>query len=199
MNTPNFDKVASFYDFLAGLIFGNAIKRSQTVFLNQIPHGAKVLIVGGGTGWIVGEILEQAVPSKVVFVEASQNMLRLAQRKNKGVKNVEWVLGTQQDVSSTEQFDIIFTAYFLDVFSDNELPEVVQKLSKHLKKEGRWIFADFVKQNWLVKVAYFFFRITTGLKNQQLPDYDKALQGFSVTHRKAFYGKMIEARIYRFQ
>ena len=56
MKLNGFDSIASIYDPIARLFFGNSITESQATFLSEIPVG-KVLILGGGSGWIATEVL----------------------------------------------------------------------------------------------------------------------------------------------
>jgi tRNA (cmo5U34)-methyltransferase len=48
-----FDRLAPFYDSLARLIIGKGIKQSQLHFLNHLRDKTKLLVLGGGTGWIL--------------------------------------------------------------------------------------------------------------------------------------------------
>ena len=99
----SFDFIAPFYDLLARLVFGRAISRSQTRFLLEIPSGAKVLILGGGTGWILLDIFRQANPSEVLYLEASSHMLAKAQETAAALpegerKRISWLQGTEQEM-----------------------------------------------------------------------------------------------------
>lgn len=195
MTTPNFDPVVPFYDLLARLVFRNAIKKSQLALLDQIKEGDNVLIIGGGTGWIVKALLQVIQPSRIVYVEASAKMLQAAKTKVNSDR-VQWIHGTQEDIPIGEFFDVVFTAYFLDVFDDVTLQKVVPQLIGHLNPNGKWLFADFVRSNWLVKLAYYFFNLTTCLKTKKIPDYDFALQQLSCQREQFFLKKKIASRVY---
>jgi ubiquinone/menaquinone biosynthesis C-methylase UbiE len=52
----NYNYIASFYDRLCQLVFGQSVKNAQIASLGFIPPTSNVLIVGAGTGWILEEI-----------------------------------------------------------------------------------------------------------------------------------------------
>src|SRR5665213_2689273 len=77
----NYDNSAWFYDRLSRLIYGDALVRAQVYLLGFIPENAKVLIAGGGTGWIL-EKLADVHPAglQITYAEVSAKMM--AQAKN---------------------------------------------------------------------------------------------------------------------
>jgi SAM-dependent methyltransferase len=88
----NYDIIARRYDFLSRLVFRQAQVRAQVQLLAYLDDGERILIVGGGTGWIL-EALTAARPSglKITYVEISANMLALAARRNYGRNEVIFV------------------------------------------------------------------------------------------------------------
>lgn len=78
-----FDLLAPIYDRLAGLVFGRSIRRAQVSGLGQLPKGGKVLAVGGGTGTFLPDLCRTVMPEQVVYVEASEKMLRRANKRMK--------------------------------------------------------------------------------------------------------------------
>ena len=81
MSQSNFNLIAPVYDFLAKMVFGSHLKKAQTIFLNQIKEGDRVLVVGGGTGWILEELNQLNKPIKVVYVEPSTKMMSLSKAR----------------------------------------------------------------------------------------------------------------------
>ena len=45
---PDYDRIASIYDPLAKLVFGNSLERAKKTHLEYLKAGTKVLVVGGG-------------------------------------------------------------------------------------------------------------------------------------------------------
>ncbi|HEY9047693.1 MAG TPA: class I SAM-dependent methyltransferase, partial [Ohtaekwangia sp.] len=70
----SFDSIAPVYDMLSRIVFGRSMVKSQRHFLKYIPAEASVLILGGGTGWIIQELFAVNNTCTIVYVEASQKM-----------------------------------------------------------------------------------------------------------------------------
>src|ERR1700744_542206 len=79
----NYDNSAWFYDRLSRLVYGKALIRSQIYLLKHIPKNSNILIAGGGTGWILEEIVK-IHPSglTITYVEVSANMMDLSKKRN---------------------------------------------------------------------------------------------------------------------
>jgi len=83
----NYNNIARSYDALSHIIFQNAIVKAQAHLIRFINDDDKVLIAGGGTGWILEKISELKKKNVlIVYVEKSSVMISLAQKRN--YKNV---------------------------------------------------------------------------------------------------------------
>ncbi|WP_151088926.1 class I SAM-dependent methyltransferase [Hymenobacter baengnokdamensis] len=74
----DFGPVAGFYDWLAGLVFGGAQRRAQRAALVAgLPPGSapRLLVLGGGSGWVLGEIWRLRPQAQVLYLEVSAAML----------------------------------------------------------------------------------------------------------------------------
>ncbi|MEM7658015.1 MAG: class I SAM-dependent methyltransferase [Bacteroidota bacterium] len=114
----NFDPVARYYDRLAHLVFGNTLLHARLHFLSQIPKGAQVLVVGGGTGAILPALFNQiGETGSVYYLEYSEKMIEQAQVRMSGTAaNMVWKRGTVADLPSDLQVEVIITNFFLDLF-----------------------------------------------------------------------------------
>lgn len=175
----DYNKIARFYDWLSRLVYGKSLIRSQRCLLSLIPAGSSVLVVGGGTGWILEDISKLPQPGiSVTYVEQSASMMRLAKKREIGNLRVDFDCQPFETYGGMQKFDCLFTAYFLDNFSSVQLPSIFQKLSGLLKEGGIWLYADFVDQKkggpvWqklLLKLMYLFFRICCGIEATKLAD-----------------------------
>lgn len=165
--------LASFYDFLANLIFGSQIKRATAEFFNFINERDKVLIIGGGTGWILEQFQQSHL--QVTYVDLSAEMINKA-RKRKFSFPVKFITGSYTSVPK-DKYDIVITPFFLDMFSGNKLNDVIQHIMPHLRKKGIWLFSDFIPSNKihhrvLVRIMYLFFSLFYDIEKYRLPDYD---------------------------
>src|SRR6187402_1340927 len=75
-----FDRLAPVYDKLAGLVFGKAIVDAQLVFLDRVRAGDRILILGGGTGWLLEKLLRKQPVCEVWYVESSSRMIELTRQ-----------------------------------------------------------------------------------------------------------------------
>ncbi len=181
-----FDRVAWCYDALAGLVFGRALKKAQRAALAGLPAGAPhVLILGGGTGWVLTEILRQRPLATVLYLEASPNMLarartRLARECPQAAAQVEFRHGTQDALGPAERFDVVVTFFVLDCLAPAGLAGALARLPPAQRPGAPWLLADFRParrggRRLLLWLMYAFFRLTTGLRARELPDLDAAL------------------------
>ena len=204
-----FDRVAWCYDALAGLVFGTALKRAQRAALAGLPGGApRVLILGGGTGWVLTEVLRRRPGARVLYLEASPKMLararaRLCRECPHAAPQVEFRHGTQATLGPTEAFDALVTFFVLDCIALPELPAALARLRASQRPGAPWLLADFrpARGGWrrlLLVLMYGFFRLTTGLRARALADLREALAGLGLRPARAetFFGGAVEAVIF---
>ena len=214
----NFDSIAPVYDLLASLVFGKTIRNTQRHYLSVIPDHARILIIGGGSGWILTDILLRKKNLRhITYLEASSVMLDLASKKLTTFKAlptesqlpvITFRHGTEDDIPADDFYDVVITNFFLDLFDEAELQEVMKKLSAVLHPEGIWLFSDFnicnqpVNAWWqrlLVRSMYWFFRITCQLTPASLPDFKRAFHqhGWIQTQSKYFFHEMMVTKVFR--
>ncbi|TGD82778.1 class I SAM-dependent methyltransferase [Hymenobacter wooponensis] len=205
-----FDYVAAFYDSLARLVYGRALQQAQQAALAGLPAGApRILVIGGGTGWVLGEILRQRPQARVLYLEASPQMLRrsqefLRQHWPTRQEQVEFRLGTEAALLSQEQFEAIITFFFLDLFEPTRLRQLIARLYAARRTGALWLLADFAQpQTWwqrgLLATMYAFFGLTTGISARRRPPIETELQrlGLSARPLGAFFGGMVEATVWQ--
>ena len=115
----DFGPVAGFYDALAGLAFGGALRRAQRATLMAgLPPGPapRVLVLGGGAGWVLTEIWRQRPQAQVLYIETSAAMLartraRLQQHPAPPGATVELRQGSEAALQPGEQFDVVVTFF----------------------------------------------------------------------------------------
>ena len=211
----SFDRVASYYDVLARLVFGKSIQRAQCYFLDQIPSAARVLVVGGGTGWLLPYLLAKPEVAHITYLETSATMLKLAQQKAihsnaPTVAPIDFIYGNERSLTESDRFSVVITNFVLDMYEGDALDDLMQTLAGHLPPDGRWLFTDFrlsdrKKYRWwqwlATRVMYAFFYLTAGIARQPLPPYHQhfATHGFRMTHERSFYGDFMVSRVYRWK
>ena len=198
-----FDRIATYYDALARLVFGKSLQKAQTCFLNYIPPGSNVLVLGGGTGWWLNEFLRLNPTCKIVYIDESSEMIRLAKKFTNNDQRIVFVQGTQDSIPERSKFDVVILFCFLDLFTEKQLPDMFRKIMGSMNSNSHWLVTDFINRSWwhslLLFVMYRFFKLTTGLKNQRLPDWQEAMHqtGLRKVDEKSFFGQFIKSALYR--
>ena len=175
----SFDFIAPFYDRLAKLVFGRSIINSQLHFLNLIPDQASVLILGGGTGWILEELIARKPDCAVCYIEASSKMLQLTHQRKLN-DNITLIHGTEDHIPATIAFDAVITNFYLDLFPEDRLDKVIRKVTERARPASVWIATDFIDEGkwWqraMLKVMYFFFRNVSAVEAAKLPAWKKRM------------------------
>ena len=200
----DYNNAAWFYDTLARIIFGKAINKSQTYFLKLINPGSSILIVGGGTGWILNEITQlQSNGLEIVYVEKSLKMIRAASQRLTGLNKVIFIHEAVENSVFNKSFDIVITSFLFDSFSNSTINIVFQKLAVKLKPGGLWLYSDFIKPNklWhklLINSMYAFFKVVCKIEAGNLPDMTLLFKkfNFELIDQRSFYGNFITGKVY---
>jgi ubiquinone/menaquinone biosynthesis C-methylase UbiE len=204
----NYDHIAPYYDFLSRMVYFRSQVKAQSDQLKFIPADSKVLIVGGGTGWILEEIAKVR-PSglSIVYVEISEKMLNISRKRNSMANQVEYVHAAAEDFTSYQQFDIIITAFLFDNFSDNTILSVFNKLHHLLNVRGYWLFSDFYYskksgkkwQYYLLKTMYAFFSKISDVEARMLINTENIFisHNYRAAEVQHYYAGFIKAIVYQ--
>ncbi|KUG09676.1 class I SAM-dependent methyltransferase [Solirubrum puertoriconensis] len=210
MSTPNFDRVARFYDPLAQLAFGNTLLQAQRQALAEgLPAGApRVLFIGGGTGQVLADLVTLRPMAEVLYLEASANMLEQAQtlvreQLNSAGRRISFRHGTETSLRANEQFDVVVAFFLFDLFPEAELAALLNHLRRHTHAGTQWLVADFAPprrwwQRWLHWLMYFFFGLTAGVRGRRLPNITAAMAtlGLAARWQQQWRGGLVEASVY---
>ena len=207
MKSNDFDHVATYYDRLARFVFRGSIRRAQIEFLSQIKPKSTVLIVGGGTGWILQEAIAKQKDIEILYVEKSSKMIELAfsRFELENELNIHFIHSSLEDWNSEMAFDVVICNFFLDVFSDEKLKKhIIPKLKLLLNLHGKLMVADFQNkhnllwQRLLLWIMHIFFGRISRLESSKLADLGSSLSlaGFVLEQEKCFYRDMIFSHVY---
>ncbi len=204
---PDFNRVARPYDFISRLVFGNALVESQVSLLNHIPENSNILIVGGGTGWILDEISKiHNTGLNIVYVEASANMISLSRKRNVAENTVLFIHQNIETYHSRTLFDIVITPFFFDLFTKSDVSKLFLHIHKILKTNGLWLYTDFIPpeyqtrfwQKMLIKSMYLFFGMLSSVEARTLVNMDKYFEkDYTIIFEKWFFGKFIRSKVYQ--
>lgn len=198
----DFNRIAPLYDWLSRFVFWGNVQEAQLPFLNTIRSGDRVLIVGGGTGYILTKINQKDV--KIDFIEPASSMIQLSELRKTSI-SVKFHQLTFQSFDTNAKYDVIVCPFFLDLFETAELNTILTKIKSVLKPNGHLIVADFeisngrVWQKYLSSIMHFFFRLTAGLQSQKLKDIHEATLhcDFQKKDERQYFGNFIFSRLYQ--
>ncbi|WDF56207.1 class I SAM-dependent methyltransferase [Mucilaginibacter sp. KACC 22063] len=201
----NYDHTAWFYDSLSKVVFGQTIKQAQIALLKTIPAHSDILIVGGGTGWILEEIGKVHLSGLLItYVEVSSQMNRLSKKRNVADNKVVFITDAIERVNITEPFDIIITPFLFDNFTPQQLPLMFKLMDKALKPGGLWLFTDFqIAGRWwhkpMSKMMYGFFKLFRAVEGRQIPDTLAFFKqhGYQEIYKETFYGDFIVSGVFK--
>ena len=189
-------------------MFGNSQINAQKEQLSYLSSNSKILIVGGGTGWILEEIFKLNLARiEVDFVESSKKMVELAKGRKLGNLKVNFWDVPLKKFQFGKRYDVVLTGFLFDNFNQREADGNFERINGKLKQNGLWLFCDFdtntgstkIWKQWMLISMYFFFRIIAEVKTNRLVDmkpiFDKA--GFRVLKECWYYGKLIRATTYK--
>lgn len=200
----NYDNVAPFYDRLARLIYGRTLIDAQVFLLKAIPPNAKILVVGGGTGWILEEIAH-IHPSglTITYVDISVKMIDLAKKRNAGENSITFINAPIQEAVINNTFNVVITPFLLDNFTEDTIPKIFSQMHNLLTPKGLWLYCDFQNTNFLwqraiLKMMYLFFRSLCGIESNRLPNIDAHFtqEGYKTLAENTFAKGFIISRAY---
>ncbi|MBS1689024.1 MAG: class I SAM-dependent methyltransferase [Bacteroidetes bacterium] len=204
----NYDRIAVLYDQLSFLFFGRAQRNAQLALLGHIEPGSNILIVGGGTGWILQEIAKRYPTGLcITYVEISQNMIQLSRGRDIAANAVQFINEAIENFTPTIAFDIIMTGFLFDNFSDDKANIIFSLLHSWLKTGGKWLFTDFDQEqaqrhHWqklMLSAMYFFFRRVCNVEAKRLinikPMFNNA--GYKALSHVETYQRFIYSAVYQ--
>ena len=187
----NYDTIAPYYDVLSRLVFFRAQLKAQIPQLRFIPANSHVLIVGGGTGWILEEIAKLHPAGLIItYVEISAKMLDLSRKRDVKRNAVTYIHSSAEDFKPAKKrlktaakysdtdlkYDVILTAFLFDNFNIEKIDFVFNKLNGMLHSGGYWLFCDFYYNKdsgrtwkwYLLKTMYLFFNKISAVEASEL-------------------------------
>ncbi|MBI1222674.1 MAG: methyltransferase domain-containing protein [Bacteroidetes bacterium] len=171
----DYNLLAPFYDWLGKAMFFGAIAKSQRRFLHDIPINARILFIGGGTGFLLNDLLESARPECIYYVEKSSEMIRKSEEActHQDNQKVHFIHGTQDDLPDEFSCNVVLSFFFFDQFEAKELMEIFHLLDKKTSAEAWWLWSDFIPpETWwqriLMNTMLRFFQFTTELSTRRV-------------------------------
>ena len=203
--SANYNNSAWFYDRLSRVVYGRALVNAQVYLLQFIPANSKILIAGGGTGWILEE-LSKIHPSglNITYVEVAAKMMVLSKKRNVAGNKVFFINQAVEKAALQQDFDVVITPFLFDNFIEENLTVVFNEVSKLLKPDSLWLNADFqLSGKWwqwfLLKSMFLFFKILCNIEASKLPDIEKHFKqnNYETVDQQTFFNDFIISKVYR--
>lgn len=200
----NYDTLAPIYDRLSRLVFGRVQVDAQLYLLDAIPAGARILIIGGGTGWILDAIVARHLAGlAITYVDASAKMITLARKRDVKNNHITFINATIEDSTPQGPFDIILTPFLFDNLREEDVPKVISTVEAALAPNALWLYCDFrhsskLLHRLLLKSMYVFVRLVCGIKASRLAEVRPVFTQLHwvVVRETLFFDGMIEAVVY---
>jgi ubiquinone/menaquinone biosynthesis C-methylase UbiE len=200
----NYDNSAWFYDRLSKVIFGQALVNAQLYLLKNIPPKSKILIAGGGTGWILEEIAKiHPAGLKITYVEISSKMMALSQKRICGDNELVFINQAVENTILSSDYNVVITPFLLDNFTEENLSKIFGHIHNSLKPGGLWLNTDFrLTGKWWQKILLgsmlLFFRMICGIESKNLPNIENYFEayGYKVVTQKSLYGDFILSTVW---
>ncbi len=201
----NFNNSAWFYDNLSRRVYGRALINAQVYLLRHIPAGASVLVVGGGTGWILAELAEiHHSGLNITYIEVSAHMMARSKKRNTRNNHVVFINDAIENVSLPADFDVVITPFLFDNFTDQTTQRVFDHIHPLLKPNGLWLNSDFqLTGKWwqgvLLRSMILFFRVICNIEASRLPDVERHFEAhdYKTIAKQTFFGDFIVSKVYK--
>lgn len=209
----NYDSITVVYDSLVRFFSLNRINKSQEAFLSHLSTQKTALIIGGGTGCFLQQLLEQNSEINITYVDISAKMIdfatkRIATNSATDLERVTFICERIQDFE-WQSYDVIVCNYILDLFDEELVNDLVIKFRKNLTMKGLLYVTDFSisEKNVFMKygtqigltILYTFFRWITDLQTSRLANSDQIIKSkdFKVLDSKEFLNGILQCRLYK--
>lgn len=195
--------IGQIYDFLSMIYSFNQINRCKTAMHDMINPDSKVLFAGVGHG--IDAIAAAELGAEVTVVDLSATMLK---KLNNGIaKKKEFrhpIRQLHKNILHVEEFstyDMVFANFFLNLFSEENLIQVLSHLKKLAKKEGYVVIGDWAhpKGNMIAKffqilywrIADIIFWVMANNELHPFYDYQKNMRELGMEIKKVKYFRVL--------
>jgi len=189
----NCDSIARWYRWLEYAAFGGALRRRREAFLFELGNPKKVLVLGDGDGRFLQLFMALHPQASVDAVDSSARMIELARAR---VPSATFHLADAREFAFEKEYDLAVAHFFFDCFEPGELKALLSRI-----RANTWLVSEFRNTRWswpILRVLYFFFRLTTGLPVTSLPDHRQVLSalGYSMNKEQPALGGLVVSELW---
>jgi hypothetical protein len=211
---PNFNGLARTYRWMEYATFGPWLSRARSAYLPSVSRCRRALILGDGDGRFTACLLRANPTIHVHAVDASPAMLRaLVRRAGAQAGRLHTHLADARtwqprpDNASDLPYDAVFTHFFLDCLTPEEVQSLAQRIRNAVSPSAVWVVSEFaIPPGWygrlvarpLIWTLYRVFGWLTRLAVRTLPDHHSALSaaGFTLRNRRNWLGGLLTSELW---
>jgi len=210
----NFDRVAPLYDFAKTVLLLGAIQRCQYRHLAFLKDSKHILVLGGGTGKIIGRIREFSAFDKMVYVDSSSKMIersRMYIRRNYPglIDKIQFKTNDIVTHVTESKYDAVVAPFIFDCLTDSQLGALRENLATWLQPEGLLIFSDFheskssmISRSFsqaITRPLYLALTLMCGLPIKRLPNFENFFEGAKLTliEEHQFFFGVLRSAVYK--
>ena len=140
----NYSPISRIYESLGQIYSGGQIFAAKASQIAEMKLGDRVLYAGVGPG--EDAVLAAQAGANVTCLDLAAGMLRVAQTKldQAGVK-AELIQGDILAHDRVEQYDVVIANFFLNVFPEAVVIQMLKHLATLVKPGGKLLISDFMK------------------------------------------------------
>ncbi|MDY6833615.1 MAG: class I SAM-dependent methyltransferase [Chloroflexota bacterium] len=141
-NKRDYGSVAWFYEHLSCLYSAGRIRQAKVSQVNELRPGDKVLYVGMGAG--EDAVIAAQHGSDITCIDLSPEMIARTRRKfDSAHLAAEFICCDVMTYNRTGSYDVVIANFFLNIFDELAMKEVLAHLVSLLKPGGKLMIADF--------------------------------------------------------
>jgi demethylphylloquinol methyltransferase len=143
MVSLNYNRVARVYESLGYIYSGHQIYDAKASQIAELRPNDRVLYVGVGPG--EDAVLAARWGAQVTCIDISSGMLHQAQgRMTREGLAAEFLRGDVLEHDRTDYYDVVIVNFFLNVFSENAMQQMLCHLATLAKVGGKLLISDFM-------------------------------------------------------
>jgi SAM-dependent methyltransferase len=188
--------------------FGRELERRRTRWLLEGCRAQKALVLGDGDGRFVAQLVAAAPEVHVDLVDSSRVMLELASQRARSTRVACHHSDARAFLPLPPQFDLVTTHFFLDCFDSQDLERLILQIADAALPGAVWLISEFRQRPtgwravwaWLwLRLLYFLFGLTTGLKVRDLTDHRPLLEasGFRLEKVEEVWFGLLASELWR--
>lgn len=172
-------------DYTLGLEYNQTLYKIRRLIFNKllrqlnINKHARILDVGSGTGFYIGEYSKNKLTDVLGLDIAESAIARLKQHYS----NYKFMLGDISNIKdkTLQNFDFIFAFDILfHIVNDKDYEQAILNINNALKSDGKFIFSDYQGIDSEIRLNHFVVRTKGYLQNCLLKNNFKIIKQIPV-------------------